>query len=268
MTEPRPSPPPALRYFVRDDDIGELTDELTTFVNAFLARRIPVSYQIIPARLTSDCARFLLDVERDHPDLIEFGQHGLHHAMTVRGKRLKREFGPERSLEDQCADIGEGLRLLRERLGADRAITLFTPPQHKFDRNTVTAASRAGHRVFSAAYYSTPHHQLAYALGRGLGLSSIAHHGISYHGGVRPEAPLREISIAVAVDDGRGVRCPADQLPAAMTAAAARSDLVGLMFHHAVYQGAEGRSTLGAIVERLATYPASAFHRLGDLAQA
>ena len=276
MSQPQSSPSavaraaagsPAVRYFIRDDDVGELTEALKTFVTAFLSRGMPVSYQIIPARLSADCARYLLDLERDHPTLIEFGQHGLHHAMMLRGKRLKREFGPERSLEDQSADIREGLELLRQRLGAEREISLFTPPQHKFDRNTVTAAARAGHRVFSAAYYPTPHHQLAYALGRGLRLSSLAHHGISYHGGLRPEAPMREISIAVAVDDGRRIRCPADRLATAMAAAAARSDLVGLMFHHAVYDSDEGRAALAAIVERLGEYPAGDFHRLGDLAR-
>jgi hypothetical protein len=255
-----------VRYFIRDDDVGELTEALKAFMKAFLVRGIPVSYQIIPARFSAECASYLLDLEREYPALIEFGQHGLHHAMTLRGKRLKREFGPERSLEEQSADIREGLDLLRQRLGANREIALFTPPQHKFDANTVAAAARAGHRVFSAAYYPTPHHQLAYALGRSLKISSLAHHGISYHGQLRPEAPLREISIAVAVDDGRSIQCPADRLDAAMATAAKRSDMVGLMFHHAVYDSDEGRAALGEIAERLGGYPAGDFHRLGDLA--
>ena len=262
-----PSPPPAarrVRYFLRDDDIGELTDALRAFVETFVSRKLPVSYQIIPARLTEDCAAYLLEVERNHPELIEFGQHGLRHEMTLRGKRLKREFGPERSLDQQQADIAEGQRILADRLG--RRLVLFTPPQHKFDRNTVTAAAAAGHKVFSAACYATPHHRLAYGLGRRLGLSSIAHHGISYHGGVRPEAPLAEISISIAVDNGRRITTGADALPAAIAEAEAGSDLVGLMFHHAVYAGPEGRAALDALAVCLSRYPAQDFHRLGDLA--
>jgi len=253
------------RYFVRDDDIGELTPALKAFMTAFIGKAIPVSYQIIPARLTAECGDYLLDLERRHPSLIEFGQHGLTHAMTLGGKTLKREFGPERTLAQQSHDIAEGLRLLRARLGADREISLFTPPQHKFDRNTLLAAAAAGHRVFSAASYPTPHHRLAYAIGRGLGLSSIRHHGITYHGRSRPEAPLREVSIAIAVDNGRKITCGAADLDAALARAGAHTDTVGLMFHHAVYEDAPGE--LAAIVETLARYPADRFHRLGDLAE-
>lgn len=258
----------APRYFVRDDDIGELTEELKLFVGLFADRGIPVSYQVVPAWLTPDCARYMVEMARAHPGLIEIGQHGLTHRMTKGGKTLKREFGPERSLAQQTADIAQGLDLLRQGFGDETPITVFTPPQHKFDRNTLTAVAAAGHKVFSAACYPTPHHRLAYTLGRTLGLSSIRHHGISHHGGMRPEADLKEISISIAVDNGRRITTGADILDAALARAAAGSDLVGLMFHHAVYQGAEGRAALEAIVARLAAYPRAGFHRLGALAQA
>jgi hypothetical protein len=253
-----------IRYFVRDDDIGELTDILRRFVEQFVSARIPVSYQVIPERLTDDCARYMLQMVREHPDLIEIGQHGLRHEMFLKGKRLKREFGPERSLDQQTDDIAEGLALLRRHFGSDLPIQVFTPPQHKFDRNTLTAAAAAGHTVFSAASYPTAHHRLAYSLGRGLGLSSLRHHGISHHGRRRPEAALREVSISIAVDDGRKICCAADELDAALARAGRHSDVVGLMFHHAVYAGE--MAALDAIVTRLSAYPVKAFHRLGALA--
>lgn len=254
-----------VRYFVRDDDIGELTPALRTFMEAFALRGIPVSYQIIPDRLTDECAAYLLQMESAHPDLIEFGQHGLHHRMELRGKMLKREFGPERSYEQQAGDIAEGMRLLRRRLGEDRRIVIFTPPQHKFDRQTLRAAAKAGHQVFSAASYPTLHHRIAYAAGRMLGISSIRHHGISYHGLERPEAKLREVSIAVAVDNGRRITTQAANLEAALERAREHTDTVGLMFHHEVYADAPGE--LAAIVERLAQhYPTTSFHLLEPLA--
>lgn len=254
------------RYFIRDDDVDELTPALRLFVEAFVAQRIPVSYQIIPAGLTADCAQYLLEIERAYPDLVEFGQHGLHHRMVLRGKALKREFGPERSLAQQSQDIEEGLRILRERLGADREISIFTPPQHKFDRNTLVAAAAAGHRIFSAACYPSSHHRLAYALGRKLGLSSIRHHGISYHGRQRPEARLREISISVAVDNGRWITCPAPDLNAALDRAQQHADTVGLMFHHKVYEDAPEQ--LASIVAQLAKRRDANFHKLADLSAA
>jgi hypothetical protein len=253
------------RCFVRNDDVGPLTDELKAFVEIFISRDIPVSYQIIPARLTDACADYLLALERARPDLIEFGQHGLSHQMTLGGRTLKREFGPERTFEEQSADIAEGLTILRERLGSARRIEVFTPPQHKFDRSTVVAAAAVGHRVFSAAYYPTRRHQGAYALGRRLGLGSVLHHGISYHDGVRPEAQIREVSISVAVDNGRWMTCAAAALPGAIEAAASRTNVVGLMFHHAVYSGAEGRTALIAAAEALASMGSARFKRLSRL---
>ncbi len=267
MTQAAPSDAAGrVRYFVRDDDIGELTEPLKRFVELFAARGIPVSYQVIPARLTAECAAYMKAVSAAHPGLVEIGQHGLTHQMTLGGKTLKREFGPERSLAQQTDDIARGMSLLREGFGPDTPIAVFTPPQHKFDRNTLTAAAAAGHRIFSAAAYPTPHHRLAYALGRTLGISSIRHHGISHHGRRRPEADLQEISISIAVDNGRRITCPAAGLDAALARAARCSDRVGLMFHHAVYAGDDGAAALEAIVARLAAYPAADFHRLGDLA--
>jgi hypothetical protein len=256
-----------VRFFIRDDDIGELTDALRAFVAVFVARRLPVSYQIIPARLSNDCASFLLDTARDHPDLIEVGQHGLAHQMMLRGKVLKREFGPERDLAAQSADIAQGAKMLRERLGAVWPIDIFTPPQHKFDGNTVRAAAAAGHRIFSAARYPTPHHRLAYAAGGLLRLSSIFHHGISYHDGPRPEAEMREVSIAIAVDDGRERLLGARDIAGAMKKAARHTRTVGLMFHHALYETAADQADLAAIADALTGWGPENFSQLGALAR-
>lgn len=255
-----------IRYFIRDDDVDQLTDALRGFVRTFAERGLPVSYQIIPALLTDECAEFMLGAERDYPGLVEFGQHGLHHQMTLGGRHLLREFGPERSLEQQQADIDEGQAQLKAKLG--RSATVFTPPQHKYDRNTVIAAARAGHRVFSAAYYPTPHHQLIYALGRSLGVSSLKHHGISYNGRRRPEAALGEVSIAIDVDDGKAIRYAAADLGPAVDRASRVTSTIGFMFHHAMYQGAEGRASLARTADRLRDFGAERFDRLSELGEA
>jgi hypothetical protein len=255
----------SVRYFVRDDDVGELTDALRAFSDTFISRRIPVSYQIIPSALTDECAAFLRSIEAAHPDLVEFGQHGLHHAMTLRGKRLKREFGPERPYDQQLADIRTGLELLLQKLGRDRPIEVFTPPRHKYDRSTVLAAASVGHRTFSAACYPSWRHQSAYAVGRRLGLSSVLHHGISYHGGYRPEAEILERSIAIAVDDGQTLKLRASALSKALARAASRSEVVGLMLHHAVYNTPAGRSELAAIADCLAAVGSGNLQLLGSL---
>jgi hypothetical protein len=70
------------------------------------------------------------------------------------------------------------------------------------------------------------------------------------------------------VDNGRRITCGAAALPAALEAAAARTDAVGLMFHHAVYADPAGRSELDEIAARLGDLPAADFRRLGELAAA
>lgn len=239
------------RLFVRNDDVGALTDTLRYFVETFAVLEVPVSYQIIPAQLTDECAQWLRARWLENPHLIEFGQHGLEHQMVVRGRQLLREFGPERSLPEQQAVVDEGRRRLRQMLGDDVPIPVFTPPQHKYDRNTLTAVAHAGYRIFSAAAYPSRRHRAAYRFGRALGLSSIKHHGISHHGATRPEADLYEISVGVVADDGRVIRTRARSMSRAVGQAAAVSDVVGIMFHHEVYTA--DRPELKALAEAIAT---------------
>jgi hypothetical protein len=235
-----------IRYFIRDDDVGELTDALRFFVETFVERRLPVSYQIIPSLLTSECAEYLRQVEAANAGLIEFGQHGLTHRMKWAGQELDREFGPERSLDEQRAVIGEGLALLKAHLGE---------------------AAEAGLTVFSAAYYPTVRHQAAYALGRRLGLSSLKHQGISYHGRERPEAAMREVSIAVDVDDGEVARYAPEAISGIVRRASRYTDTIGFMFHHFMYATPDARQTLVALADRLAAYGEENFHRLGALGE-
>ena len=239
--------------FIRDDDVGELTDALRFFVEAFFEREIPVSYQIIPAKLTRYAADYLLEKWHARPDLIELGQHGLAHQMTVRGQQVWREFGPERSFAEQSAKIQEGLGILRAHLEGGPPIRVFTPPQHKYNGSTVRAAAQSGHRVFSGSSYPSVHHQLAYKVGRGLGLSSLRHHGISYHGRVRPEGEIVEISVSIAVDNGGSLLWSASSIDTALEQAAGTSAMVGLMFHHALYNPDVRRAELCALADRFAT---------------
>jgi len=247
--------------------VGDLTPSLQTFAETFIQRAIPVSYQIIPARLTPSCADYLVSLHSAHPGLIEFGQHGLHHRMSVGGRELKREFGPERDFESQKATIAEGYARLREMLGEAGPVRVFTPPQHKFNRDTVRAAANVGHDVFSAAAYLTRHHRAAYAVGRRLGLSSFAHHGVSYHPGLRPEADIVEMSIAIDVDDGRRIKRTAAGLRSRLREFARGDSRIGLMFHHELYAGEASRKELVEIVSALADAGVEHFHLLGSLAR-
>ena len=141
-------------------------------------------------------------------------------------------------------------------------MAVFTPPQHKYDGNTVRALSEAGYALMSASSYPSIHHKLAYKAGRLLRLSSLRHHGISYHEGERPEAPVTEVSIAIAVDDGGTLHLTASNLANALRKAGRDRRSVGLMFHHAVYSTPELRRSLEDIADALAKVGPESFRPL------
>ena len=256
-------PGPA-RVFIRDDDVGALTPEFRRFFQLFHDREIPVSYQIIPERLTQECADFLLAAQKARPDLVEFGQHGLRHEMMVRGKLEFYEFGPERSLAQQSQDIAAGRDLLRKRLG-EAAVPVFTPPRHRYDRNTLKALSGNEFSIFSASSYLKPHHRLAYGVGRALGLSSVGARGVPYHGRKRPDCDLFELSIAVAADDGGDPSGTAHAILSDVAQASAREPTVGLMFHHQAYRDNAREAQLRELADGLAAMPGVSFHTMSDL---
>ena len=253
------------RIFLRDDDVGALTPALKDFVARFAERGVPVSYQIIPERFTPEAAAFMLAERAKAPDLIEFGQHGLRHEMQVRGKTEYYEFGPERSYAQQLADIEAGKAILRERLGAEGGLRVFTPPRHRYDRNTLKAIRASGFSVLSASSYTSMPHRLAYSAGRWLGLTNLGRPGVAWHQRHRPDCGLFELSIAIGVDNGTAVLGSVDGVAAAVGSARRHSTSVGLLFHHDVFGKPEGQVYLRELLERLMQLPDVSFHTIGAL---
>lgn len=255
------------RFFVRDDDVGSLTPALRAFIDTFATRGLPVSYQIIPAELTNDCAQYIADQRGRSPTLFEFAQHGLTHKMTVGGREVRYEFGPERSYQEQLQVIQAGQAILRDLLGPHFNPHVFTPPQHKYNRDTLKALKAAGVKVLSASNYAaSARHRVIYALGGTLGMSSIGRNGISYHGRVRPDSELLELSISVGADNGSERVPTTSEVIAAVEAARRRTPLVGLMLHHMAYSSEADQEFLAELADRLQAMPNASFHLLGDLA--
>jgi hypothetical protein len=254
-----------IRIFIRDDDVGDRTPALESFTTLFAGRKLPVSYQIIPELLTEAGATWMLQLREANPTLVEFGQHGLRHHMMVGGKRVNFEFGPQRSYDQQRADIRQGRELLRLRLGDDSAARIFTPPRHRYDRNTLKALKAEGFSVLSASAYTSLRHRLAYGVGRSLGLTNLGPPGVPWHGRVRPDCGLFEASVAVAVDNGAQTGGSVDEIMAQVAQAARHTRDVGLMFHHMVYKHPEQQAFLAELVDRLTALPGVSFHTIGEI---
>lgn len=238
--------------FLRDDDVGAWTPALATFIEIFRSRQLPVSYQIIPALLTDDCAARLKALHGEEPDLFGFGQHGLEHGMTIGGRRLSWEFGGERDYATQLRVIRQGREVLERMLGDAFDGTVFTPPRHRFNADTVRALAESGFEVLSAASYRDTPRRVVYRVARTLGLGFIGNRGITWHPDWRPEARIREISIAVAVDDGAPRPRRASDVLAEIAMASRFPGPVGLMFHHQAWDSPEGRTFLAELADGLA----------------
>ena len=78
--------------------------------------------------------------------------------------------------------LGEGRAILDAELGEAWDGTLFTPPQHKFDRNRLRALAASGFTALSASVYFTRKHRVAYAVRRALGLTTLRGGGVTRHG--------------------------------------------------------------------------------------
>jgi len=257
------------KIFLRNDDVARETRTLEQFSGIFAERGVPVSHQVIPAQLTDECAGWVRETRARIPALVEFGQHGNTHQIKVGGRVRYYEFGPQLSLGEQRAIIKAGRETLDAKLGDAWTGRLFTPPQHRFDRNTLRALSECGFSVLSASRYTGLQHRLAYRIGRALGRTNIGRAGVSYHGGTRPEAPLKELSISVAVDDGpagppqgRGV----DEIMARLAEARRQLRVVGLMFHHEAWRGDGGYDFLSRLADRLVALPDVEFGLITSLA--
>lgn len=252
------------RVFLRDDDVSGLTPALSDFVDQCAGRGLPVSYQVIPELLTEEAAAFMLARQAENPGLIEFGQHGLRHTMVVNGKTEFYEFGPERTYDQQFADIAEGKRLMQARLGPQN-LRVFTPPRHRYDRNTLKAIRASGFSVLSASSYTSPKHRAVYAAGRMLGLTNVGRPGVPWHGRVRPDSGLFELSIAVGVDDGDDITQSVESVMAGLAEARRHTSTVGVLFHHAVFGRPGEEGYLNALLDRLKALPDVSFHTIGEL---
>ena len=123
-----------LRWFCRDDDGGWGDPELLALMNTCEAARAPLDIAVIPQALGSAAGAML--AERIGPRL-GCHQHGYAHVDHARSGR-RCEFGPDRSPDQQRADLQRGMELLgRRTLG--RADPIFTPPWNRCTQVTADA---------------------------------------------------------------------------------------------------------------------------------
>lgn len=262
----------ATAVFFRDDDAGALNAPLRAVVELLLAERVPCNYQIVPAHLSPEAAEYLCERSRAHPELLRLNQHGYEHRHTLGGQPTFAEFSGDRSYQDQHAAIAKGRAILERMLGDQHGPKVFTPPCHKYDRNTLQALEALGFTVFSAGVKGSPAAQAYYAVGRALGRITLLGKRVSYHGARIPSTGLVELSGAIDVDEqldrtGRKIVKSASALEQELrNCLAARPAVLGVMLHHDNYVDDAKLETLRAFIGVLRREPSVRFANLESIA--
>ena len=250
--------------FVRVDDVTDLTPGLRAVVAMLLRAGIAANYAVIPKGLTESAADYMKELRHRHPGLIELNQHGFCHEQMIRGQRRWSEFAGRRPYADQVAVIAEGRRILIRMLKDDFGGSVFIPPSHKYDENTLAAVEACGFTVLSAACYSSPWARAYYALGAQLSAITLLRHRVSYHCRTIPYHHLLEVSVAVDVDmEQRWNGTYRIKTAPCLTDEFERSrgcrQVVGIMLHHEMYTDATKLRTLSTFLETLRRDPSIEF---------
>lgn len=256
--------------FFRDDDMGCLLEPLRNVMQVLREGGVPCSYEAVPEVLTSEVARMALQEKEKAPELIDFHQHGLRHSRLVAGVVDYAEFGGERPLADQEQDIGLGRRLLREKLGEAFDGDVFTPPCHKYDRNTLRALQNVGIRTLSAGVRTSLPARVYYGAGRALRRVDWLGRRVSYHGRRIPGTRLSELSTCIDFDlaDGEARARGVDEQWQRFEVCRRRLAIVGVNLHHASYGDAAKVETLRAFVQRLLEQPDVTLRSMRELCTA
>jgi hypothetical protein len=245
--------PPTLVFF-RDDDVGPRSPALCAVVELLREEAVPCNYQIVPALLDAWTAGYLRRCRAEHPGLVELNQHGHRHRQGE--LEVWAEFGGGASFEAQRAEILAGRTRLAELLGDDFGATVFTPPCHAYDANTLRALASVGVGVLSAGVHQDPAARAFYAIGRALRRGSLFGRRVSWHGGAVPGVGLAEVSVAIDVDEdtdrrGRRVEKSLAALEREFARARRHTSIVGVMLHHESDPGPRKLETLREFVRRL-----------------
>ena len=217
--------PEPVDFFFRDDDAGWGDGRLLLLLDIFDDAGADVDLAAIPAALSAELAELLLVRRR----FVHVHQHGLAHTNHETIGR-KCEFGASRPAHLQLADVFDGQRLLRERLGED-VEPFFTPPWNRCTVVTAHAVREAGLDVLSRESRAEP---------------------FDLDG-------LRELP--VAVDWVRPVARA--ELGESLAAASRTGEPVGVMLHHAVMDDTQR----GAVAELLRVLQAIPSARLAAMAE-
>jgi hypothetical protein len=251
--------------FFRVDDAFDTSADFLYLFNYFISKKLPVNFQVIPSWATDSFFKFINRFSKSDLAYTKFNQHGLEHEQIINGEHHWSEFGGKRTYQDQFDTIRTGKSILEDRLGTNFDATVFTPPQHKIDPNTIKTLHKLDFKIISLSNYCKILPQIIYKACRVFNISSIHNRAISYHEHYRPEAPLFELSASVIIDDGNQIILSPDQALAEFLRARRTHKTVGIMMHCKPFRH-KSEKFLDEFLSKLNNLPDIEFLSINDIA--
>ncbi len=238
--------------FLRNDDVRDkLDDELIKLTEICINHEIPISHAVEPANVSNKVVNWLLEIKKQHPQLIEIIQHGYDH--NLKNPVIKMEFGGKRTYNDQLESIRAGKQLM-DRYFNDQWSPVFTFPYGTFNKDSLKLIDEFGYKAISSKVDFSEKTRLKNLLGKSLNRDFLLGKKISYHPGMRSNHHFKEISVSANViksyiDHNRAVHYSNQDVISQITNASRHTDIIGLLFHHRFHTTELGR--IGELLKNL-----------------
>lgn len=132
-------------FWFRDDDVGQFTPSLKTFLDYFQRNKLHVLLAVIPSLVDRNCA---LELQK-YKDLIVVGQHGYSHINYSGEKEEPNEFDSSRKETDVIKEVRTGREKLKKLFG-NEFLDVFIPPWFEIDSKMYDLIEeKVGYRYFS-----------------------------------------------------------------------------------------------------------------------
>jgi hypothetical protein len=151
--------------FFRNDDadtfeFGDKRRQLRKLTNLFYELGIPLIQAVVPYTVTEETIKYLSDLKKSRPDLIEIVQHGYKHCKYVEG-----EFDKTRSFDAQYSDVMSGKQLM-ETYFREYFYPGFVFPFNEYVSYSLSILDRLNFKVFSSYWKTGLAHRIGYKICR------------------------------------------------------------------------------------------------------
>jgi peptidoglycan/xylan/chitin deacetylase (PgdA/CDA1 family) len=223
-----------MTVFYRNDDVRDQLDQsLIDFTNLCIRYKMPIAHAVEPANVTQEVVDWLIEVKKEHPGLIDIIQHGFDHNKN--GKYHKKEFGGDRTYEDQYADIAKGKEMMQDYFG-DHWVPIFTFPYAVYNTQSIQVLKDLRYTGISDVIFFNYKARLKNQIGRLLRKDVINNRKVSFHPKHRPNG-LREASTSFGIikkyhSENECDHFTMEEMIYRINRATKYTNILGVLFHH------------------------------------